>query len=226
VVCIRGSLRARAIRQGTRQAGKHSLGMRQLHSVEESPARLRLNQSLHRLRRPPLQSSRVDRIGKSPLLPRLSVRGSSDQSDPHRAPSNSRFDGLLCLMRADAARCTILAEADDRQCPSFRCSSPLYMIHAAVCVLAVRRGGWHHLWAAKKRTRRERAFMYRAGEVAQPVRLMESMPLGGGLGQRRVALCASHPFALMAGEGDVLQPNFQTIRCYPPTEFSRRPSCL
>jgi len=33
---------------------------------------------------------------------------------PHRAPSNSRSDGLLCLMRADAARCTILAEADVR----------------------------------------------------------------------------------------------------------------
>jgi len=32
---------------------------------------------------------------------------------PHRAPSDSRSDGLLCLMRADAARCTILAEADD-----------------------------------------------------------------------------------------------------------------
>jgi len=32
---------------------------------------------------------------------------------PHRAPSNSRSDGLLCQMRADAARCTILAEADD-----------------------------------------------------------------------------------------------------------------
>jgi len=31
---------------------------------------------------------------------------------PHRAPSDSRSDGLLCLMRADAARCTILAEAD------------------------------------------------------------------------------------------------------------------
>jgi len=27
---------------------------------------------------------------------------------PHRAPSNSRSDGLLCPMRADAARCTIL----------------------------------------------------------------------------------------------------------------------
>jgi len=34
------------------------------------------------------------------------------------------------------------------------------------------------------------------------------------------------PAVTMAGEGDVLQPNFQTIRCYPPTEFSRRPSCL
>ena len=32
---------------------------------------------------------------------------------PHRASSNSRSDGLLCLMRADAARCAILAEADD-----------------------------------------------------------------------------------------------------------------
>ena len=31
---------------------------------------------------------------------------------PHQAPSNSRSDGLLCLMRADAARCAILAEAD------------------------------------------------------------------------------------------------------------------
>jgi len=32
---------------------------------------------------------------------------------PHQAPSNSRSDGLLCLMRADAARCAILAEADE-----------------------------------------------------------------------------------------------------------------
>jgi len=41
------------------------------------------------------------------------------------------------------------------------------------------------LRATKKRTRRARACMYNAGEVARPVRLMESFPLGGGLGQRR-----------------------------------------
>jgi len=40
---------------------------------------------------------------------------------PHRAPSDSRSDGLLCLMRADAARCTILAEADEVHAARSRC---------------------------------------------------------------------------------------------------------
>jgi len=38
---------------------------------------------------------------------------------PLLAPSNSRSDGLLCLMRADAAQCTILAEADDDPLPDW-----------------------------------------------------------------------------------------------------------
>jgi len=40
---------------------------------------------------------------------------------PHRAPSNSRSDGLLCRMVADGVRWAILAEADD-DCRDERCA--------------------------------------------------------------------------------------------------------